>query len=170
MFSRVTAFNRRTRRVCCALMLLLALSGSWSVRAQSNITLTSTASPAAAQPGVTSVSVTGSSFPSGTIVPADTLVTIQPVSTGAAPTVSTAASSVVTVAGTTRRVTFVVPGSFSVTSPTAYRVSVSGRTATGTTFASGNSASLTVNPPASIQSLTPSATAVSSAVTVAIQT
>src|SRR5262245_54312405 len=97
-----------------------------TVRAQTNVTLAATVSPTAAQPGITTVSVTGSNFPSGTIAPADVTLTIQPASAGAGPTVSTAASAVATVTATTRRVTFTVPGSFSVSSPVAYRVTLTG--------------------------------------------
>lgn len=57
--------------------------------------------------------------------------------------------------GSTRRVTFRIPTPVEVTTPTAYRVSLAGTTADGIAFASGNKASLTVNPPARISSISP---------------
>jgi RHS repeat-associated protein len=50
---------------------------------------------------------------------------------------------------------FTIPASIVVSLPTAYNVSVSGTTSDGTAFSSGNTAALTVNPPASISSITP---------------
>ena len=60
-----------------------------------------------------------------------------------------------TVIGSTRRVTFQIPTAIAVGAPTAYLVSLAGRTTTGVAFASSNTASLTVNPPPKIVSLSP---------------
>ena len=125
------------------------------LRAQAVVTLSPAATPAAGQAGVTSITITGSGFPSGTILPSDTNVTIELAAGGATPVVAKA-SSVTTIVGSTRRVIFIIPSSISVSVPTAYLVSVSGTTTTGTAFASSNKASLTINPGAAISSVNPS--------------
>src|SRR5205814_2346268 len=110
---------------------------------------------AAGQPGVTTINITGSNFPSGTISPADTNLTLELAAGGTTPVV-TKASSVTIIVGSTRRVTFTIPSSISVSLPTAYLVSVSGTTTDGNVFASSNKASLTINPGAAISSVGPS--------------
>src|SRR2546425_7098860 len=57
----------------------------------------------------------------------------------------------------TRRVTFLIPSSIVVSVPTAFQVSISGTTSRGKQFASINTASLTINPHASISLLVPNA-------------
>ena len=116
--------------------------------------LDTTTAPTSGQAGVTSISITGSGFPSGTIQPADANVTLEPLAGGAA--VSTKADSVTTVAGDTRRLTFLIPSSISVPTPTPYLVSVSGSTTAGVPFASSNQSALTVIPPSRITSVNPS--------------
>ena len=133
--------------VVAAMAIPLALS------AQTLVTLSPAASPAAGQAGVTSISVTGSGFPTGTITPANTTVSLQPAAGGAV--VSTNATGVTTVVGSTRRVTFTIPGSVVVSAETAYLVAVSGTVSEGGTFTSSNKATLTVNPGASISSVAP---------------
>ncbi|MGH9354070.1 MAG: hypothetical protein ACRD2G_18225, partial [Terriglobia bacterium] len=127
-------------------MLLLTPLG---VFAQTTVTLSPTASPSAGQAGVTVVSVLGSGFPSGIIPAASVSVSLQAATAGAGPSGTATATVVTTIIGTTRRVTFQIPQSIGVAAPTPYRVSIGGSTSTGITFASGNSAALTVNPPAS---------------------
>ena len=106
--------------------------------------------PTAADPGVTSVTVTGRGFPSGTILPADVTVTLKPAGAGGAPSGNTPATKVTVVSGTEERIAFVVPASIAVTTATSYVVSIVGSTSTGGSFASKNSASLTVNAPVAI--------------------
>jgi len=103
---------------------------------------------------VTTVSVTGSNFPTGTINATSVTLSLQPMSPGP-PAGSTPATSITTITGTTRRVTFTIPTSLVVSSPIAYQVSLSGQTTTGALFASSNKASLTVNPPAAISTVLP---------------
>ncbi len=155
---------RRHLLVTIAFTIAASLSG----HAQSGVSLSSAASPSAGQPGIQSISVTGSGFPAGTIAPADVTVVVEPASGGASS--STQASAVATVLGTTRRVTFQIPASISVNVPTAYLVSISGRTTTGVAFASTNKASLTVNPQARIVSLTPGSVLPGSTTSIAIAT
>lgn len=119
------------------------------------VNLTSPASPAAAEPGATLITLTGSAFPPGSIVAAQVNVKLEPATVGAGPTLTTVASGVQTVVGTTRRVTFIVPVSLVVSQPTLYGVLVSGSTAIGTSFSSTNAAQLTIQPIAGIISAVP---------------
>ena len=114
--------------------------------AQVPVTLSPSAAPTAGEPGVTSINVTGSGFPTGQILPANTVVTLQ---TGSRSPVTTSATDVTTIVGSVCRVTFSIPSSISVSTPAAYLVSISGSTTSGATFASSNQAMLTVNPAAS---------------------
>jgi hypothetical protein len=59
--------------------------------------------------GINTVNVIGSSFPAGQITPANVMVTLSPTCAGAA-SASTSAISVITLIGTSRRVSFLVPG------------------------------------------------------------
>src|SRR5215510_6677792 len=93
------------------------------LEAQTSVTLSTAVSPSTGQAGVTSVSVTGSNFPSGTIAPADVTVTIEPATAGTGPTITTSASNVATVVGTSRRVTFQIPDTVDIAAPTSYRLS-----------------------------------------------
>src|SRR6266849_4669189 len=122
--------------------IILFFYGSEESRTQTPtpVTLLPTTSPSAGTPGVTSLSVTGSNFPAGTIAPENVTVTLTPASGGAA--VTTKAAAVNTVAGTTRRVSFTIPSSVSVSAPTAYTVNIAGSTSTGTTFQGSNAATL----------------------------
>jgi RHS repeat-associated protein len=136
-------------------LAVLGLDSPLRLWAQSTVTVTlsPSASPSAGQPGVTVVNVTGAGFPSGTIPPANVTVTLQPSAGGSSAT--TPATAVTKIIGTTERVTFQIPSSITVSSPTPYKVSVAGSTSTGVQFASGNTASLTINPLPQIVSVTP---------------
>ena len=123
--------------------------------AQAQVSLVSTTSPTAGQPGVTTISLTGSGFPSGTITASQVQLRLEPATAGAGAIASATAKTIATVVGSTRRVTFTIPDSISVVSPVLYRVSLSGVTTTGVQFASTNTTSLTVNPAASIASISP---------------
>jgi hypothetical protein len=133
----------------------VAVFGFWAAgEAQTQVSLSSVASPSAGQAGVTTITLTGSNFPAGTINATQVQVRLQPARSGGGPPTTVAASGVATVVGSTRRVTFTIPSTVTVGGPTAYRASLSGATTSGIAFASSNSASLTVNPAASV-SLTP---------------
>src|SRR5579864_7842872 len=98
--------------------VILAVSG-WSVlAAQTLVTLGPTTSPPAGAAGVTSVNVTGNGFPTGSILPASTSVMLNPAN-GTGSSATTAPTTVTTIIGTTRRVTFTIPGSIAVSTPTA---------------------------------------------------
>src|SRR5687768_6386278 len=163
--------STRERRRAFLLAVVCAISAATPhVRAQTAVTLTASASPTSGQPNVHNIVITGSNFPAGTIVPADIMVTLQPQTTGAGPSASTAAKSVAIGTGTIRRITFTIPAEVVVVTPTAYHVSVTGRTTAGATFSSSNRANLTVNPPAKIVSVTPPGGAPGASLSVAITT
>ena len=137
----------RTLRHTLGLILL-----SVTATAQTQVTLSTAVTPTSGQPGITSITLTGSNFPAGTIQPASVNVNLQPAGGGA--TATTPATTVTTVVGTTRRVAFIIPATITVATPTPYLVSVSGATTIGTAFVS-NQVPLTVNPGPSITSITP---------------
>ena len=156
-----------SRRRTLAILVVVGLA-SVGVRAQSAVTLAPTAAPAAAQPGVHTVVVIGTDFPAGPIQASDIAIRLDPAVQGAGPSVSTVARAVALVFARTRRVAFTVPAELVLSTPTPYLVSLSGRTASGQAFASQSTSALTVNPPASILSLTPSTVVPGTAVPVAI--
>jgi len=150
----------RSRRVTFVLLatFLLQLIPVSPARAQSAVvTLSSTTTPSAGQPGVHVVSVLGSGFPAGAINPAAVNVRLVPVPPAVGPSAQTQATTLTTVAGTTRRTSFLVPTSLVVGSPTNYRVTLDGISAGGMAFQSGNSSLLLINPPAVILSASPDA-------------
>jgi RHS repeat-associated protein len=135
--------------------LALLVYGAEKAEAQSPVavTLLPATSPAAGETGVTNISVIGSNFPAGTIPAANVTVKLMPKSGGLA--VNTQATAVAIVTGTTRRVSFTIPGSVSVLAPTPYLVTISGTNSAGAAFQSSNSSLLTVNPAARISTITP---------------
>lgn len=154
----------------CVVLFLLTISAlnvaslrAWSQITQ--ITLASSSTPLVGQAGVTVNSVTGGPFPSGTLPPANVKVTLTP--SGGGTTVSTTASAVTTVVGSTYRISFLVPPSITVSTPTKYLVSISGTTSGGSSFASANSSAITINPPATI-TLTPNSGATGNTATLTI--
>src|SRR6267378_3613878 len=145
------------------ILLLALLFFSSAAGAQTQVTLGAIASPSSGQAGVSSSSVTGSGFPSGTISPGN--VTLTPSGGGAS--VNTQASSITTLVGSTRRVLFTIPASINVLAPTNFLVSISGTTSTGGSFSSLNSSTITINPPASV-ALSPATGQVGQTVSVSI--
>ena len=121
------------------------LSGSLLLGAVTKVALSPNATPMAADPDVTSVTVIGHNFPKGTIPPANVTVTLAPATVGGGPSGSTTANAVTVVSGTTERVSFKVPKSIGVPAATPYQVSIAGTTQAGAAFESSNSAALTVN-------------------------
>src|SRR5882724_6983943 len=89
------------RQAACSILFAVCASS------QTQVTLSSAVSPAAGQAGVTSITVTGSNFPAGTILPSSVSVTVEPTAGGAA--ALTTATTVTTVVGSTRRVAFIIP-------------------------------------------------------------
>ena len=110
-----------------------------AAHAQSTVKLNAVTSPSSGSAGTSTVSVTGSGFPSGAISPANVLVSLA-TSCGGSPTTA-AASTVSTVIGTTDKVAFAIPGSLAVGT---YYVSLSGTSNGGTSFLSGNCSTLQV--------------------------
>ena len=163
MRKRIRTSVVESLRFALVLLLCLLISGGADVILQSpiialaaspsSVTLTASTTPSAAEPGVTFVSVTGNGFPSGTIGPSNVTVTLTPATSG--PAMTAVVQSVTTIVGPTRKVTFQVSSANEVATPTNYLVSLSGSTTAGAAFASTNTATLTINPPASIVSLSP---------------
>lgn len=121
------------------------------------VTLSGAASPAAAEPGATLVTITGTNFPSTSILPSHVNVRQSPATANAGPSAITTASGVQAVVGTTLRITFQVPVTVVVAAATPYLVSVSGTAADGTAFQSVNTVPLTIQPVAGILSSSPAA-------------
>jgi RHS repeat-associated protein len=134
--------------------LLLLAATDTTPQNSTPVTLLPTTSPSAGQPGVTNISVTGSNFPAGAITANAVTISLRPAA-GGAPT-NTPATTVATIVGSTRRVSFTIPATITVAAATNYLVSLSGTTSTGTAFASSNTSALTINPGASISSVAPS--------------
>ena len=124
-------------------------------------------SPSAAQPGVTVVSLTGSGFPGGSIVPGQVTISLQVAPGYSGPKLTASAIAVAVLAASSRRITFQIAGQ-NVTAPTPYLVSVSGSTSTGNTFVSSNAASLTIEPSAALAPLSPAVGRVGQVLSVAI--
>ncbi|HLY20308.1 MAG TPA: putative Ig domain-containing protein, partial [Bryobacteraceae bacterium] len=132
------------------LFALALLSVSVLPGAVSEVKLSPSASPGAADPGVTAVTITGHGFPPGTIPAANVTVTFQPIISGSGPSGSATATRVTVVSGSTEHVSFKVPVPINVPVATPYQVSIAGTTSTGKRFSSSNTASLTINAPVSI--------------------
>jgi hypothetical protein len=123
----------------CGLFLLPG-----ALKAQATVKLSTAASPSSGTAGTSTVNVSGSGYPLGTISPASVLVSLA-ATCGGAPT-STAASTVQKVIGSTDKIGFLIPGSLAAG---AYYVSVSGTDSNSVTFTSSNCSALTVLPGAS---------------------
>ena len=106
--NRVSAASGLVRLTLCALAML---SGSLRLGAVTNVTLNGLTSPTSADTIVTSVTVIGHGFPSGTIPPANVTVTLNPTTAGGGPSGATTATAVTVDSGTTEYVTFKVPTS-----------------------------------------------------------
>ena len=128
------------------------------------VTLSPSAFPTAADPGVTIVTVVGHNFPSGRILPSNVTVTLGPASIGAGPSGTTAATNITVVSGATEQVTFRVPTSILLPAATPYQISIAGTTSTGNSFASSDTAALVVNAPVAITTSSPLPTGTAGAV------
>src|SRR5581483_12015073 len=151
------------------LVIALLIAGAHESRSQINpvsVTLTATTSPSAGEPGVTNISVTGSGFPAGTIPASNVTITLKPASGGA--NVTTSATAIAPVIGSTRRMSFTIPNSVSVSAPTIYAVSLAGTSSSNVGFASSNTALLTVDPGASVTTVMPSTGQAGQTLTVAV--
>jgi len=141
-----------------AAVLLLSLLGvipETPLWASVTVTLSSTTTPAAGEPGISRITLTGQGFPAGVIPEQNVVVTLTPSASGGASTAITA-TDVDRITDGVRRITFGIPGSIVVTAPTSYEVSISGTTLAGISFSSTNTAALTINPQPTIASVNPS--------------
>lgn len=103
------------------------------------VKLNAVTSPSSGTAGTSTVSVTGTGFPSGSISPAN--VTVSLASSCGGTGASTPANTVQTIIGTSDKVGFTIPGSLSAGN---YFVSVSGTSNSDVAFSSGNCSSITV--------------------------
>ena len=134
---------------------LAILCGMAPLCGETLVTLESPAAPGIAEPGVTTVTLTGAGFPASTIQPANITITLAPQRTGAGPSGTTQATTVQLLLGTTERLTFTVPTTIVPREAVNYVVSIAGTTSTGAAFSSGNTASLQITPLASLFSIAP---------------
>jgi hypothetical protein len=146
-------------------IFLILLASSASFAATTKVTLSTDTNPGTGQAGVGYVSVVGTGFPSGTISPGAVTLTITP-PTGTATT--TKAAKVKVISGSEESVTFQIPATISVSTPTVYTVSLKGQTSTGNKFVSSNTSALTIDPPASLQTVAPNSANAALALTVTI--
>ncbi len=154
-FRRPSVFKDLLRIVLAWILVVnLAPAAIAAGNVEFQVLLTSPTSPREGQAGVGTIDVTGSGFPSGTILPADVTITLKPFPPGL-PSATTGATAVTSVGGSMRRVSFTIPLSIVVSDPADYGVSLAGRTTDKKSFASSNTATLTVLPPARILSVSP---------------
>jgi hypothetical protein len=113
------------------------------------------AKPTSAEPGITTVSVTGTGFPTLAIQPASVTVTLTPKS-GGTPVITPATSVTAGSTAGTNTIAFLVPASISVSAKTTYEISISGVDQAGSLFQSSNTATLTIDPKSYISTLAPS--------------
>lgn len=116
------------------------------------VTLAKTTSPSSGQPLSGYISVSGTGFPGGTILPSAVAVTLTSPSGSA---VKTAASQVTVMSGSSESISFRIPAALAVTTPTVYAVSIAGKTESGSQFQSSNTSSLTIDPAAELLSISP---------------
>lgn len=147
------------------LPIVFALAGA--LQAQTIVTLQATTSPGVAETGLTTVYVTGINFPAATITPADVTVTLTPKPPATGQVLKVQAAAVLNLVGTSKRVSFLAP-LIPISQPVSYLVTIADST-TGQAFTSGNSANLTINPPAVIQSVIPNSGLPGTTVGVTIQ-
>ena len=156
--------NRPQYPVLCTLVMGVAYAATAPVQ---TVNLAATTSPAAGQPGITILTLTGSNFPTGTIGVTNVAVHLSAAVPNAGPALTAQVSAVQSVVGSSRRITFQIAGP-NVSTPVSYQCSLSGATAEGTTFASNVPATLIVNPPPSIASVAPNTGSPGQTVTVTI--
>src|SRR5690348_4649908 len=83
----------------------LTVAAATESRADSTINLAASGSPSAGQPGVTVLSLTGSNFPSGTILPAALKLTLQTAPGANGPAMSASVSAFAPIPGNGGRIT-----------------------------------------------------------------
>lgn len=124
----------------CCLMLVLSAAPA-AMASTGTVNLNTWTNPPSGAAGNSNVYLTGSGFPSGTILPSAVTVSVASSCMGTGPTTTTA-MRVVPVIGTTERVQFLIPGS--ITKTGNYFVWIKGTTTTGTAFSSSNCSEVTI--------------------------
>jgi hypothetical protein len=104
-----TMFSTASRRVVLSIALLLGLVLILPASSWAQVHLNVATSPSSGVAGVSNVNITGSSFPSGTITPANVMVSWAGPSCGDVPATSVPANSVITILGSVRRINVNIP-------------------------------------------------------------
>src|SRR5687767_3690895 len=104
--------SSRSAALIFARVICIGLWGITFTQAQTGnpsmaVLLTPTTSPTYGQPGTIVVSVIGSGFPAGAIAPKDVTLTLEPLTSGTGPTERVEPQAVMSVTGSTRRLSFV---------------------------------------------------------------
>ena len=149
--------------------LLLVLAGRYWSQSSVPVQLPATTSPPAGQPATQVLTMVATGLPLEAISPTDVSFGLAPAA-GSGPSAFTPARSIVQLPNRSHSITFQIPDSITLTTPTPYRVSISGRTSTGIRFASTNSAGLTINPPARILTVVPNQGVAGQAIMVTVTT
>jgi hypothetical protein len=126
--------------ICCGLVLLstpAAMAGA----AGTPVKLDTWTNPDSGAAGSSNTNLTGSGFPSGTIAPGSVNIAIAKSCFGSGATTTTALK-VTDIIGSSERVEFLIPASITTTGN--YYVSITGKTTTGTAFASTNCSEVTI--------------------------
>jgi hypothetical protein len=155
------------RHVSAALAGLLFCSSL----ASAQILLNASTSPSDAQPGAV-VSLEGKGWPATAVVPAANVqVTITPPAGSGLP-VTVAAGSIGNTPGNTtgtdRTVRFAIPASLTTNSPLLCAVSITATTTSNVVLTSGAASALTIDPPPTVSTVSPSAATIGAAVALTV--
>jgi PEP-CTERM motif len=125
----------------CCVMLVFVASPAAMAGVVGGVKLNTWTNPDSGAAGVSFTNITGSGFPSGTIAPASVNIAIATscFGTGA---VTTTALKVTKIIGTSERIEFLIPAAITTTGN--YFASITGKTTTGTSFASSNCSEVTI--------------------------
>ncbi len=146
----------RLLALCCAVLFAPTLQAQLSI---------STVSPSTAVPGLTTVTITASGFPSGSILLSNVSVVLAPAIAGSGAAITVPASGIASGSGTIRQITFLTPSTLTVLVPTAYLASL---TDAVDNLSSTNTATLTINPNAQISGVAPNSGSLGQSVAVTL--
>ncbi len=136
---------------CAQALGLFAAAFAVAGNASAQVKLTS---PTTAELVGANISMTGTGYPTGTIVAASTTVTVTPAPGNGGPL--SFAPTVVSGSGTNRTLVFKLPVSLTANLPYTATIAVAG-TAGGTAFTTATPATITIEPAASIANVSPGA-------------
>ncbi|MDQ2840874.1 MAG: PASTA domain-containing protein [Acidobacteriota bacterium] len=163
----MNVMSRRLFEACLSLTLLYG-GPAFAQTPAGWVSLAATTSPTSGQAGITSINLTGSNFPSGSINASQVQISITPMLAGTGPAFTFLPSAVTALFGTSKRLTFTIPSSVTVSSSVSYSVSIVGQDSTGSNFSSINSSTLTIEPAPQVASLSPGSASPGQSLTVTI--